>query len=51
MSETLSGLFNRESGIYIIMVHAISVYSVGVPYAADITAAVKSPLPWATFQF
>ena len=48
-SETLSGLFNRESGI--IVVRAISVYSAGVPYAARFTAAVKIPLPLATFQF
>ena len=34
-----------------IMVRAISVYSAGVPYAARFTAAVKIPLPSATFQF
>ena len=34
-----------------IMVRAISVYSAGVPYAARFTAAVKIPLPLATFQF
>ena len=34
-----------------IMVRAISVYSAGVPYAACFTAAVKIPLPSATFQF
>ena len=34
-----------------IMVRAISVYSGGVPYAARFTAAVKIPLPLATFQF
>ena len=33
------------------MVRAISVYSVGVPYAPRFTAAVKIPLPLATFQF
>ena len=38
---------NREY----IMVCAISVYSAGVPYAARFTAAVKIPLPLATFQF
>ena len=35
----------------IIMVRAISVYSAGVPYAVRFTAAVKIPLPLATFQF
>ena len=34
-----------------IMVRAISVYSAGVQYAARFTAAVKIPLPLATFQF
>ena len=34
-----------------IMVRAITVYSAGVPYAARFTAAVKIPLPLATFQF
>ena len=34
-----------------IMVRAISVYSAGVAYAARFTAAVKIPLPLATFQF
>ena len=35
-----------------IMVRAISVYSAGVPYATRFTtAAVKLPLPLATFQF
>ena len=34
-----------------IMVRAISVYSAGVPYAVRFTAAVKIPLPLATFQF
>ena len=28
------------------MVRAISVYSAGVPYAANFTAAVKIPLPF-----
>ena len=48
MSETLSGLYNGKMGI---MVRAISVYSMGVPYAARFTAAVKIPLPVAMFQF
>ena len=34
-----------------IVVRAISVYSAGVPYVARFTAAVKIPLPLATFQF
>ena len=40
-----------EIGDIYIMVRAISVYSAGVPYAARFTAAVKIPLPLATFQF
>ena len=35
----------------IIMAHAISVYSAGVPYAARFTAVVKIPLPLAKFQY
>ena len=33
------------------MVRVTSVYSVGVPYTARFTAAVKIPLPLAMFQF
>ena len=33
------------------MERAISGYSAGVPYAPRFTAAVKIPLPLATFQF
>ena len=41
----------ENRGYIYIMVHAISVYSAGVPYAARCTSAVKIPLPLATFQF
>ena len=40
-----------ENGDIYILVRTISVYSVGVPYVARFTAAVKIPLPLATFQF
>ena len=40
----------ENRGYIYIMVCAISVYSAGVPYAARFTAAVKIPLPLATFQ-
>ena len=40
-----------ENRRYIYYGTCISVYSVGVPYAARFTAAVKIPIPLATFQF
>ena len=40
----------ENRGYIYIMVRAISV-SAGVPYTARFTAAVKIPLPLATFQF
>ena len=48
--DTLRSVQLKIEDIYII-VRAISVYSAGVPYAARLTAAVKIPLPLATFQF
>ena len=48
--DTLRSVQLKIGDIYI-MVRAISVYSVGVPYAARFTAVVKIPLPLATFQF
>ena len=48
--DTLRSVQLKIGEIYI-MVRAISVYSAGVPYAARFTAAVKIPLPLATFQF
>ena len=48
--DTLRSVQSRIGDIYI-MVCAISVNSAGVPYAARFTAAVKIPLPLATFQF
>ena len=48
--DTLRSVQLRIGDIYI-MVCAISVCSAGVPYAARFTAAVKIPLPLATFQF
>ena len=38
-------------GTIFLVVRAISVDSMGVPYAGRFTAAVKIPLPLATFQF
>ena len=48
--DTLRAVQLKIGEIYI-MVRATSVYSTGVPYAARFTAAVKIPLPLATFQF
>ena len=48
--DTLRSVQLKIGDIYI-MVRATSVYSAGVPYAARFTAAVKIPLPLATFQF
>ena len=48
--DTLRSVQLKIGDIYI-MVRAISVYSTGMPYVARFTAAVKIPVPLATFQF
>ena len=49
--DTLRSVQLKIGDIIIYMVSAISDYSAGVSYAARFTAAVKIPLPLATFQF